>query len=530
LGSACSTGKFSITANGQPSTAASVTVSGVKVDNSAFTVRTGNIYCVATSGNDANSGKFPNCWKTIGHAAEGNGSVAAGDIIYVENGVVLSPGGGPYSDTLTIGAPGTAANPIALIAYPGATVTIGTPTGDQRGIYACNGLSGCSNGQDWVFAGLTIRAISEGLQLNTVGFRLVANDVSCPNGNDQAGCITGGPPSSFYYGNAVHDVAANSASSVTRLYHSIYLGDGAHAVDLGWNSITHNHGNRAIQIFTSTSGGSGDIYDIHAHDNLIHDSRGIGIVMTSVAPQKGPLEAYNNLIYNAGTGPDFADGPASVYCFESTLGTGASGTLQLYNNTFYNCGWTGGAASNAAAIAAFAPTNIRNNLIYNPAPLMYFDSGSSGMTCANNLYFGSGAAPSSCANGAVSADPKITSLSTFDFHLQSGSPAIDKGVAIASLILDLDGTSRPQGAAYDIGAYEFNQGSTPPPPPPPTTSACDLNSDNSVNVADVQVCVNQVLGVVPCTNADLQGNGLCTAVDVQRVVNSVLGQTCVVGQ
>jgi len=43
------------------------------------------------------------------------------------------------------------------------------------------------------------------------------------------------------------------------------------------------------------------------------------------------------------------------------------------------------------------------------------------------------------------------------------------------------------------------------------------------------VCVNQVLGVVPCTNADLQGNGACNAIDVQRVVNAALGQTCMVG-
>jgi hypothetical protein len=42
-----------------------------------------------------------------------------------------------------------------------------------------------------------------------------------------------------------------------------------------------------------------------------------------------------------------------------------------------------------------------------------------------------------------------------DFHLQPGSPAIDAGVSIAVVTRDHDGTRRPQGLSYDIGAFEF---------------------------------------------------------------------------
>ncbi len=46
-----------------------------------------------------------------------------------------------------------------------------------------------------------------------------------------------------------------------------------------------------------------------------------------------------------------------------------------------------------------------------------------------------------------------------DFHLQTGSPAIDSGgdyrAESALLGADLDGNYRPRGAAYDIGAYEL---------------------------------------------------------------------------
>ena len=41
-----------------------------------------------------------------------------------------------------------------------------------------------------------------------------------------------------------------------------------------------------------------------------------------------------------------------------------------------------------------------------------------------------------------------------DFHLRFNSPAIDAGTN-TGVATDYDGTARPQGAAYDIGAYEY---------------------------------------------------------------------------
>jgi len=58
-----------------------------------FTVRAGNIFFVATTGNDANTGSLGSPWKTIPHAKN---TIAAGDITYIENGVsklrkIISP-------------------------------------------------------------------------------------------------------------------------------------------------------------------------------------------------------------------------------------------------------------------------------------------------------------------------------------------------------------------------------------------------------------------------------------------------------
>jgi hypothetical protein len=58
---------------------------------------------------------------------------------------------------------------------------------------------------------------------------------------------------------------------------------------------------------------------------------------------------------------------------------------------------------------------------------------------------------------------------------------------------------------------------------PPTFSVCDVNRDGAINVLDVVVEVNMVLGVIPCTNT----SGVCTTTSVQRVVNAALGFGCV---
>jgi hypothetical protein len=46
-----------------------------------------------------------------------------------------------------------------------------------------------------------------------------------------------------------------------------------------------------------------------------------------------------------------------------------------------------------------------------------------------------------------------------NFALTERSPAIDRGLSFAAITAAFDGTPRPQGYAYDIGAYEYKAGS-----------------------------------------------------------------------
>jgi hypothetical protein len=65
-------------------------------------------------------------------------------------------------------------------------------------------------------------------------------------------------------------------------------------------------------------------------------------------------------------------------------------------------------------------------------------------------------------------------------------------------------------------------------PVPPPTPSCDLNGDGRVDVTDVALAIQQALGTAACTG-DLDQNGQCNVVDIQRITNAALGQACRLG-
>ena len=79
--------------------------------------------------------------------------------------------------------------------------------------------------------------------------------------------------------------------------------------------------------------------------------------------------------------------------------------------------------------------------------------------------------------------------------------------------------------AANQNAYTLRLSSTPVG----TSSACDLNGDGTVDALDVQIAINQALGISVCSTAALTGNGQCTVIGVQRVINASLGGACIVG-
>jgi hypothetical protein len=120
-----------------------------------------------------------------------------------------------------------------------------------------------------------------------------------------------------------------------------------------------------------------------------------------------------------------------------------------------------------------------------------------------------------------------------DFHLTSQSAAVNAGGNLHSAVLSANNLlrqyikhfsseTRPSAQPFDIGAFEFGASGGGAVP-------CDLNGDSSVNVVDVQLSINQALGIAACGAADVTQDGTCNVIDVQRLVNAALGLGCQLG-
>lgn len=437
-----------------------VTTSNGNSNGVSFTVRNGNIYFVATNGNDQNSGSFSSPWKTIKKAVN---SIAAGDTIYVQGGVSQTALDN-FDASLSIETSGTNGSPKALVVYPGASVTIGSTT-LEFGTRVPNIDIAAT---DWIFSGLILRGRMTALDIGGTGssrWRVVGNDISCPVGNGVTGCFAASLASNIkFYGNEVHGIS-KSGTQPSKQYHAVYFTTDTNHVEVGWNHIHDNDTCRALQFHSSPlADGTGlNQYDLSVHDNRIHGDVCDGINFATVDPSKGAIRVWNNIIYNVGRGPDPPDDAANYTCVYvpgyTNAGTDGRGTVEVFNNTFFNCGSRRTLPSTGAiGRGEYSPNliiELKNNIVSAESGENYIseESTTTYIRGSHNLFFGAGSAPA-FLTGSISADPLFVSKTTADFHLRSGSPAINAGVS-NFVYTDFDGVARPTGATHDLGAFEF---------------------------------------------------------------------------
>jgi hypothetical protein len=133
--------------------------------------------------------------------------------------------------------------------------------------------------------------------------------------------------------------------------------------------------------------------------------------------------------------------------------------LAIVNNTFVGAN----PYRDGQIVIATATTDllIANNIFYRPrTAAVFFDGISLVGTVANNLTYdaalSTGLALAVVFTGnLVNQDPKFLDTGNRDFHLQTGSPAIGKGLILSTLLDDFDGLLRSTGTAPDIGAYRY---------------------------------------------------------------------------
>ena len=127
---------------------------------------------------------------------------------------------------------------------------------------------------------------------------------------------------------------------------------------------------------------------------------------------------------------------------------------------------------------------VKNNVFYDVGggriPYVLADSAStSGLDVGYNcIYMSDGRAPagSPWPSDLWGVNPLLVNPAVNDDHLQSGSPCIDMGLALSAVANDLDGASRPQGSALDIGAYEYLGGVQPTATPSANSTPTPTNT------------------------------------------------------
>jgi hypothetical protein len=191
-------------------------------------------------------------------------------------------------------------------------------------------------------------------------------------------------------------------------------------------------------------------HDIQISENRVYDSPGNGIVLAS--EQGGLLERVtvcNNVIYgNAHNGITigWALKPANPLK-----------EIRILHNTCHGNRRNGIYLGASSGDGTSMPEDIvvRNNICSkNKASQMdrYHTVPMEEHTVEHNLLYG----PSRYkGNKVVGGNPLFVDPDNGDFHLRSGSPAIDSGISTDALREDFDGNVRPWGSAPDMGAFEY---------------------------------------------------------------------------
>ena len=210
-------------------------------------------------------------------------------------------------------------------------------------------------------------------------------------------------------------------------------------------------------------------------DCCSYSSTGIQII-GNVVDNVGPWGQVNTThgIYIAsayGVVEDNIVTRAASACIQSYHG---ATHLIVSNNTVANCGRYGIQISADPTVMVNDYTTVDNNIVVNGGQYGIHEGSSLGShnVYYNNIFYNN-------PNGNVWSDVQVGNVTltsaqfsalfvnytgdiTGDYHLRSGAVAIDAGttacaagVSLCVPTLDLAGRTRPRGAAYDIGAYEY---------------------------------------------------------------------------
>ena len=446
---------------------------------------------VSPSGSNSNDGSSGRPFQTLNYALQ---KVSTGGTIHLSAGT--------YPDTAATNRSGTASQPITIVGA-GSNVTIITGSFSILNDY-------------YILSGVKI----QGRYLSTEGSHNVIRD------NE----FTGGTQGVYLTDNSAarNGSAGPSFNLITNNTFYMPIGNGmvvmtGHDNTVSKNMFRNNNGYDALRVWGVNQVISDNIFDrmitgsqanpphtnhadiIQTFDSSTHyPARGIIFernYVTDSVSQLGNMEKSANSEMREWT---FRN---NVFIRSRIQLNNYLPYVKVYNNTAYAV-----PAANTLGFR-FAYSDVNESADYGEVYNNIF-IGDGGFYGINSNTVGGKADYNIVANLDGSANAKLTvkeahgidggivpndvfmDISRGDFRLKAGSIAIDRGMNLNStgFSSDYSGASRPQGSAWDIGAYEYVGGGvvTPPiipPTIPPTPITGDFNNDGIVNSIDLSLMI-----------------------------------------
>jgi len=410
IGLISSTGLYTAPANVPPTNPVVVTArsaydttaaANATVTITSSTTSNGKDYYVSTTGSDSNDGSVAHPWRTIRHAAA-----------MAQAGMTIHVAPGTYNEHVVSTVSGTSSDRIVFISdTKWAAKVVGL------GCTAVGPAYSCPSGYNSTWWNRGDYVDIRGFDITGDGHIGIQNDAANVQELDNHIHNITGPGACIGYTGGIAGIDNTNANNPgSGLKNNNVIGNWVH--DIGWDG-THFCGGGGHGVYQASPGGK-------VQNNLLYRGSGQGVTMWHYATN---IVITNNTIFRFGDGIVIGADPS----------TGVYADYCIVNNNIVR--------NNNLGIRTTGSVGTHNTYSHN---LVYQNS--------SNISLASG----NIAVNTIVADPLFVNWQIAgggNYHLQSGSPAIDAGTNSFAPLIGFDGEARPWGANWDIGAYEY--GSAP---------------------------------------------------------------------
>jgi parallel beta-helix repeat protein len=349
--------------------------------------------------------------------AAGVACLAAGDTLYIRGGTYTGSNNVIDSQRFVVRSGTSWSNAITIAGYPSETVTI-RPSAPYSGIHLTTGAPAYLIFKDLIVDMVDVGPGVDGVYLSNGAHHNRFQRLEVKNSGGNGFAFSDNNGNSPFNEVIDCDIHHNGAMTGSNTGYGFYVFTSDNLIE--GNRIYSNNG-----------------YGIHLYDNAGPQNVNRNVVR-------------NNRIYDNGTG-----GGSN---FGIVVAWGADNLI--YNNLIYR---------NRGGILVYsksANTSVFNNTVYKngPSPGIALQYYASAPTVRNNIVYANGSnvedyggTGTSRIDHNVTTEPRFVDADAADFRLQPGSVAEDAGTTVTNVPADYAGVTRPQGSAYDIGAYERQQ-------------------------------------------------------------------------